>query len=108
VTLGDIANGNHDRVASVFNSRTTDNAVSWLHRDGANHVVANVLGNFKSQHALAAAFFARVKGHVDVEGVVKRWHGLDWELDVNNRSGDASNAAHAGCGGLSSHDDSFS
>ena len=98
VALGDVADGHRDRVAGVAHLGAADEAVGRLHRDGAHHVVADVLGDLEGQGAVAATLLALAEVDVDVQRVVELGHRLDGELDVDDRAGDAGHAADAGLG----------
>ena len=94
VSLGDVANGNHDGVARVAHLGSTHQTVGRLHRNRAHHVVTNVQGDLKSQQA---SFTADL--HVELKRVVQRWHRLERELDVNDGTGNACDAADSKCCG---------
>ncbi len=94
----DVADGNGDRVAGVAHLGAADQAVGRLHRDGAHHVVADVLRDLEGQGAVAATLLALAEVDVDVQRVEELGHGLDGELHVDDRAGDAGHAADAGLG----------
>src|SRR5690606_18123681 len=55
LALGHVADGNRDGLARVADLLTADHAVGRLERDGANHVVAEVLGDLERDLGRLAA-----------------------------------------------------
>ena len=93
VALGDVADGHGDGVAGVAHLRAADEAVGRLQRDGADHAVADVLGDLEGEHPLVVAEL-----QVDLELVVHLGHRVARELDVDDgpdHAGDAPGAARA-------------
>jgi hypothetical protein len=89
----DVTNGHRDRPAGVFHRRAADHTVGGLQRDGAHHVVADVLGDLEVQ-AL------RLAGQLDLDGqqVVHRRHGIGGELHVDDRADDAGDTTDSALG----------
>ena len=73
--------------AGVAHLGAADQAVGRLHRDGAHHVVAQVLGDLEGQRLLAAG-----QVDVDVQGVEHLGHGVARELGVDDRADDPDHA----------------
>ena len=94
VALGHVADRHRDRRAGVAHRGAADQAVGRLHRDGADHVVADVLGDLEGQRACAPRSVAEVD--VDVQRVVDLGHRVGGELDVDDRADDADDPADAG------------
>ena len=91
LALGDVADGNRDRLAGVAHLLAADQAVGRLQRDGADEVVAEVLGDLEGDLGrLVADRDRRLERVVDVGDRVVR------ELDVDDGAGDARDAADAG------------
>jgi hypothetical protein len=53
VALGDVADGHRDRGAGVLHLAAAHQAVGRLHRDRADHVVADVLGDLEGDGAVS-------------------------------------------------------
>lgn len=98
VALDGVADRHRDRRAGVGDGRTADHAVGGLHRDGPDDVVAEVLRDLQRQGLGLATEL-----DVDGERVVDVRHGLDGELHVDDRTGDAGDTAHGGLNSLCGH-----
>ena len=88
LALGDVADGHRDRAAGVAHLLAADEAVGRLERDGADEVVAEVLGDLERDlGGLVVDRDRRLERVVDVGDRVVR------ELDVDDGAGDARDAA---------------
>src|SRR5699024_8186478 len=91
-----VADGHGVRAAGVLHLGAADDAVRRLEGDGADHVVADVLGDLEVDPVGGL-----VGGERDLGGqeVVLVGHGVDAELDVDDRAGDAGDAPDPTRGG---------
>jgi hypothetical protein len=88
VALDAVADRDRDRLTGVEHRRAADDAVGRLQGDGADHVVADVLGDLEGQRPLLPA-----ERNLDLQGVVDLGHRLDRELDVDDGARDAGDPA---------------
>src|SRR4051812_22795328 len=88
VALDLVADRDRERSAEVGDLLAADQAVGGLHGDGAHQVVAEVLGDLQRERALD---LADLDGHL--ERVVQLGDLAPRELDVDDRTGDAHDAA---------------
>src|SRR6266496_4212708 len=95
VTLGDIADGDRDRAAGVRHRRPADQAIGGLHRDGADDVVADVLGDFQGQRP-----YLVTQRDVYLQGVVDVGNLRGGKLHVNHGADDPHNTAGGGASGI--------
>ena len=77
-------------LAGVGDLRAADQAVGGLQRDGADHAVADVLGDLEDDRLLLAAEL-----ELGRQLVVDLGHRVGRELDVHDRADDAGDAADA-------------
>ena len=88
LALGDVAHGHRDLVAGVADFLTADHAVGRLQRDGANEVVTEVLSDLEGDLVRLA-----VDRDGGLQRVVDVGNRVVGELDVNDRTRDACDAA---------------
>ena len=81
---GDVADRHRDRAAGVLHRGPAHEAVGRLQRDGAHHVVADVLGDLEVEVLRLAA-----EGDLGGEQVVLLGHRVGGELHVDDRADDA-------------------
>ena len=93
VALGHVADRHRDRRAGVRDLAAADETVGRLHRDRADQVVADVLGDLEGQRAGLL-----VEGPLDVQRVVDVGHGVRRELHVDDRADDPDDPAEAATG----------
>ena len=91
---GDITDGDGDRAAGVLHLGAADEAVGRLQGDRTDHVVADVLGDLEVDRVRLGA-----GGDLGGQQVVLLGHGVDAELDVDDRAGDAGDAPDPTRGG---------
>ena len=91
VALGHVADRHGDRAAGVGDLGAADQAVGGLHRDGADHAVADVLGDLERR----ACCVSPPSVELDLERVVHLGHRVDGELDVDDRADHPGDAADA-------------
>src|SRR5262245_23894099 len=77
-----LTDGHRDRLAEIDHAHAALHAVSGLHGDRADAVLAKVLLDFGDDVDLARLFAARL----DLERVVNLWQVSGLELDVEHRS----------------------
>ncbi len=99
VALDDVADRNGDRLAGVTDFLTADEAVGRGHRNGTDHVVAEVLGSLEGD-GLGDSF----ERHIDLQGVVQCRQLAARELHVDDRADDTDNAPGSSrCGVFTLH-----
>ncbi len=97
LALGDVADRDRDRGAGVAHLLAADQAVGGLQGDGADEVVAEVLGDLEGDLGRLAA-----DRDVGLQRVVDLGDRVVRELDVDDGAGDAGDAADAAGDALSS------
>ena len=95
VALDAVADGHRDRGAGVGHLDAAHQAVGGLQRDAAHQVVAEVLGDLERQRLREILVV-----DLGVQRVEQLGHGTARELDVDDRAGDAHDAARGVGAGL--------
>ena len=83
-----VTDGHLHAVPGVGDLRSTGETIGWLHRDGSNAAVTDLLSNLERNDDRLA-----VERQLDQELRVDLWKSARWELHVDHRSGDADHAA---------------
>src|SRR5699024_7260350 len=97
VTFDDVAYRYGNCSTGVVNFLAAYQTVGGLHRDGANHVLTEVLSSFEGNGGFFAAEF-----YFYGQSIVDLRHCIGWEFSVDYRTGHAGNATHGAACGASS------
>lgn len=84
MTFSCVANWHGDWGAGIDNGGAANQTVGWLHGDGTDDVIAEVLSNLKSHLENAFAFALAGEVYFGEEGVVNFWESIRRKLHVHN------------------------